>query len=425
MFKRLVVLLIIAGILLAGVPSALADDPPAAPQATEDYIYTVQAGDSLILIALKYNLRLADIIVANDLVNPSLIFPGQKLILPGLSAPPAPSNEQPALRANSHIVQPGETISLIAAGYGLTVEDLVRVNNLTDVNVLEVGQALRLPLAGPAVPQAPFSPPFANVQISEPAIVQGRTLIVRVTLTEPAALGGLFEDQPVFFFSSGGNQFWGLVPIHALAEPKIYSLSLNATLQDGQTVSRIESINVVGGPYDSETINLTGNRADLLQAELVAQEQEMMVTLWSRITPQPLWQGPFRYPVAGTSPRVTSAFGTRRTYNDSPELSFHGGADFGGGVGTPIYAPAPGKVVLAQPLTVRGQAVLIDHGLGLFSGYWHQSEIMVVEGQEVQAGEIIGLIGNTGLSTGPHLHWELRLNGIAVNPLQWVKETIP
>jgi murein DD-endopeptidase MepM/ murein hydrolase activator NlpD len=74
---------------------------------------------------------------------------------------------------------------------------------------------------------------------------------------------------------------------------------------------------------------------------------------------------------------------------------------------------------------VRGHAVLIDHGLGLFSGYWHQSEIVVVEGQEVQAGELIGLIGNTGLSTGPHLHWELRLNGIAVNPVQWVKETIP
>jgi murein DD-endopeptidase MepM/ murein hydrolase activator NlpD len=263
------------------------------------------------------------------------------------------------------------------------------------------------------------------VQLSEPAIVQGRTLVVKVNLTEPAALGGLFENQPVFFFNSGGNEFWGLAPIHALAEPRIYSLTLNATLHDGRTVSRTESINVVSGPYEAETINLTGNRADLLQKELIAQEQEKMVALWSQVTPRPLWQGPFRFPVAGSSPRVTSLFGTRRTYNDSAELSFHGGADFGGGVGAPIYAPAPGKVVLAQPLTVRGHAVLIDHGLGLFSGYWHQSEIVVVEGQEVQAGELIGLIGNTGLSTGPHLHWELRLNGIAVNPVQWVKETIP
>ena len=99
--------------------------------------------------------------------------------------------------------------------------------------------------------------------------------------------------------------------------------------------------------------------------------------------------------------------------------------DFGGGVGTPIYAPAAGTVVLAEALTVRGNAVLIDHGLGLYSGYWHQSQFVVEAGQTVQPGDLIGYIGNTGLVTGPHLHWEMRLQGIAVNPLQWVREAIP
>ena len=89
------------------------------------------------------------------------------------------------------------------------------------------------------------------------------------------------------------------------------------------------------------------------------------------------------------------------------------------------FAPAAGTVVLANGLNVRGNAVLIDHGMGLFSGYWHQSQIAVQVGDELSAGDLIGYIGDTGLVTGPHLHWEIRLGGIAVEPLQWVQESIP
>jgi murein DD-endopeptidase MepM/ murein hydrolase activator NlpD len=142
------------------------------------------------------------------------------------------------------------------------------------------------------------------------------------------------------------------------------------------------------------------------------------------VTPQPQWQGSFWYPVSPDVLNITSYFGTRRTYNHSEALSFHAGVDFGG-AGQPIFAPAGGTVVLAEPLTVRGHAVLIDHGLGLYSGYWHQSQIAVRVGQRVQPGDLIGYIGDTGLVTGPHLHWELRLNGLALDPLQWVQESIP
>ena len=150
-----------------------------------------------------------------------------------------------------------------------------------------------------------------------------------------------------------------------------------------------------------------------------------MIEIWSQVSPKPRWEGPFHYPVEAESLRITSDFGTRRSYNGSEGASFHGGTDFGGGTGTPIYAPATGKVVLAESLIVRGNAVLIDHGLGLYSGYWHQSQIVVKEGQEVQTGDLIGYVGDTGLVTGPHLHWEMRLNGIAVEPLQWVMQSIP
>ena len=90
-----------------------------------------------------------------------------------------------------------------------------------------------------------------------------------------------------------------------------------------------------------------------------------------------------------------------------------------------VLAPITGTVVLAEPLQVRGQVVILDHGLGVFTGFWHLSRIDVAEGQLVGRGEVIGLVGNTGLSTGPHLHWEMRVLGVPVDPLQWTHQEFP
>ena len=101
------------------------------------------------------------------------------------------------------------------------------------------------------------------------------------------------------------------------------------------------------------------------------------------------------------------------------------GLDFCGGEGLQIFAPAPGKVVFAAPLTVRGNATIIDHGWGVYSGFWHQSQILVNVGDTVEQGQVIGLVGGTGRVTGAHLHWDLWVNGIQVNPLNWLNQTYP
>ena len=75
-------------------------------------------------------------------------------------------------------------------------------------------------------------------------------------------------------------------------------------------------------------------------------------------------------------------------------------------------------------LPVRGNAVVLDHGMGVYTGYWHLSQLSVAPGQEVSQGDVIGLVGNTGRSTGAHLHWELRIDGIAVDPLQFLEEPL-
>ena len=89
-----------------------------------------------------------------------------------------------------------------------------------------------------------------------------------------------------------------------------------------------------------------------------------------------------------------------------------------------MVAAADGIVALAEPLDVRGVSVILDHGAGLFTGYWHLREVLVTPGASVQAGEPIGLVGTTGRSTGEHLHWELRIYSVAVDPMPFLTKPL-
>jgi murein DD-endopeptidase MepM/ murein hydrolase activator NlpD len=417
-------------LLLPIIASALWTIPVAAQ---EEATYVVQPGDTLTRIALRFNVTTAELALVNDLANPNLIIAGQKLVLPGSGNLPSfpavasspssgePSPADPTGLSLTYTVRAGDTLYRIASQYGLTLEALARANDLADVNLIQVGQELVIPLWS-ATSELSLPPPFARIELSEPVVAQGRTLVVRVSMTEATSLTGDFEGRPVFFVGDGQN-YWTIIGIHSLTDPGIYSLGLRATLGDGQQVTTAQNVIVTEGDYGLENITLQPGREGLLDNETVQAEFERVSAIWSQVTPQFRWKGRFQYPV--DSNRLTSVFGTRRSYNAGPVSGFHTGTDFGAGVGTPIYAPAAGVVALAEPLTVRGKAVIIDHGLGLFSGYWHQSEIAVRPGQTVAPGDLIGYVGDTGLVTGAHLHWEMRLAGIAVEPLQWTQEVIP
>jgi murein DD-endopeptidase MepM/ murein hydrolase activator NlpD len=178
------------------------------------------------------------------------------------------------------------------------------------------------------------------------------------------------------------------------------------------------------GRLPTYDIILPDDKGDLLAPELVQAELERMIALWSEVSEPPSARWLFQRPIAPDY--LTSApFGQRRSYNSGPVSGFHAGQDFAAPAGVPVYAPAAGVVVLADPLQVRGNAVLIDHGDGVFSGYWHLTDIVAQVGQQVQPGDLLGHVGTTGLSTGNHLHWELRVNGFAVDPMQWLTTRFP
>lgn len=403
-------------VLLAGLFLALLVTQPILAQ-TDDITYTVQMGDTLSQVALKYNLGIIELAAYNNIANPNLIIAGQKLRIPSRAM-----GDSPAPADQVYTVQPGDTLFEIARQFGVRSVRIAEANGLANIDLIEVGQTLLIPATATSVKNPVLLPsPFQAISFSEERIAQGRTLIISATLTTSATLTAEFEDRPVFL-TGDGVYYWGIVGIHALTEPGIYSVGFRATLPDGAQSAVAHNVVVAAGSYNTETINVAPDREGLLDPAVVSAEAEKMRFIWNQVSPNPLWNGSFGYPVVDA--RVTSDFGTRRSYGGGPVNGYHAGTDFGGN-GEPIYAPAAGLVVLAEPLNVRGNAVLIDHGLGLFSGYWHQSQTVVKVGDVVAQGDIIGYIGNTGLVTGPHLHWEMRLGGIAVDPLQWVQERIP
>ena len=203
--------------------------------------------------------------------------------------------------------------------------------------------------------------------------------------------------------------------------PGPYPLRLVATLPDGTTQSYEQNVLVGSGFYPNEVLIVDPAYIDPAVTE---PENEQVTSIVEEATPEKFWDGLFSSPAAFPD-CFTSRYGNRRSYNNSDYIYFHTGLDFCGGEGLPITAPADGVVVFAGPLTVRGNATIIDHGHGVYTGYWHQSEISVTEGDNVQKGQQIGLVGGTGRVTGAHQHFEVWVNGIQVDPLDWLTNIYP
>lgn len=124
----------------------------------------------------------------------------------------------------------------------------------------------------------------------------------------------------------------------------------------------------------------------------------------------------FKKPIEGVT---TGVFGSRRTYNGE-ERSWHRGRDFASPVGTPVHAPADGTVRLARRTFMSGNLIMLDHGGGMSTVYAHLSKMLVKPGDRVGAGDVIGKVGTTGRSTGPHLHWGAYWKSMPIDPILWV-----
>lgn len=187
---------------------------------------------------------------------------------------------------------------------------------------------------------------------------------------------------------------------------------------DGERVLLSRTITVKAKGYGTRHIKVDDKFMELKPEDLARHQEETakQKEVYASRLPQMLWNGGWIMPLDS---QVVGFFGVRSVVNGQPR-SAHGGMDLRGGVGTPVKAPAVGRVALVLDTYFSGLLVLIDHGLGVVSGYRHLSRAMVEQGQVVQPGQVIGLVGASGRVTGPHLHFDVRLAGARVDPLAWI-----
>lgn len=397
-----------------------------AQEPAEESIYIVQRGDTLFKIATIFGTTVEAFTEVNRLSNPSLIFVGQQLRVPRAPAPaapaPLPSFIEPALNVAqgsllAHQVSQGDSLSQIAAEFDLALNELVDQNSIENASLLHVGQVIEIPGLNPVYIPAPWPEPVTALQTGPAELYEGQSARLLLQTSRPARLQGSFLDNPINFVSDdAGLTHWALLGVPLNVEAGYQTLAID--VEDGERLFGFQwPIEIHEGIFGREAIILPADDLDTLDPETEHVERELLQHLASGFRPGRWFDGLMLRPSAG---RIVSRFGTQRSYNHGPYDRVHRGVDYAAPTGTDVRAVAAGLVVLAADLNVRGQSVMVDHGLGVFSGYWHLSEMAVATGNFVRAGDVIGKMGNTGRSTGSHLHWQLWVNGVTVNPLQWL-----
>ena len=411
--RATLILLLIACILL---PSpAWAQDPTPEPP-----VYVVQRGDSLSLIAQRFGTTVGAIVAANNIANPSLIVTGQRLVIP-TEQPELVPGQEPVASTRLHTVTAKESLPFLAFRYGTTVEDLREANQVHRLGLVLPGQTLTIP--SPVV-VATYTLGFPTISAQPASVPQGRTMAIEVQHNDSLDLRGWFLGQELSFVQEDGA-YWALVGVDALTPPGTYPLALTATESEtGDRLTMQETFTVTDISFPTYNIPVSPDQQPLLDPAVVQAERKKVNQTFAGVSDERLWSGTFGLPLKGDL-RTTAPFGQRRSYGGGPVTSYHTGHDYGADTGTPVFAPITATVALAEPLKVRGNVVILDHGLGVFTGYWHLSQIDVEPGQLVGPGKQIGLVGNTGLSTGPHLHWEMRVHGVPVHPVQWTRLVFP
>ncbi len=365
---------------------------------------TLAWGDTLLDISRRTGVAWEHLAAANRLLQPAAPVQGFSLVVPDTST--------------TIIANGAQTISPIAAAltYRLPLWTVLRLNPYPVIS----GESLVVPSANSYTMPTVLPFPLRDVSVSEQPLIRGATMHIALTTTAPVTCTlQLFEQRvPCYEHSEsaeGDVQYTALLGLSPLLEPGEYTVTLSLLTETGDLLTLPLPILVSAGRYDYERIDLPPDRQALLDPGLSQAERNKIAALRTVRTPERFWSMPFDMPLLGS---ITSYYGSRRSYGYGFN-SYHGGTDFRARVGTPVSAPAAGTVVLAEALVVRGNAVILDHGWGVMSGYWHLSRINVEVGQVINRGDLIGAVGNTGLSTGPHLHWEMWVNGVSVSPLAW------
>jgi murein DD-endopeptidase MepM/ murein hydrolase activator NlpD len=433
-------------------------------------VYIIQEGDTLSSIAQRFGVSVEELVSYNQLSNPDILKAGDQLVIPGLDGIEGQLITKP--------VALGDTLRSLSRRYQFSEDMLIKLNHLSSPDELYIGSNLVvlsqvgekqlnlrsmlsngqsllelaaiqganpwalvsanglegswaglpgdiLVLPGDAAEGPGGLPPAIQLASIEPLpLAQGKTADIQITTTVGVTLSGELIGRKLNFFSEENGKSVALQGVYAKQDPGVYPLTIEGSLADGTSFGITQNIYVQDGEYPLDpTLYVDPATID---PEVTEPENAQWASLTSEVTPEKYWEGLFGSPVdPAFADCWPSRFGNRRSYNDGPYDYYHTGLDFCGQVGMPIYAPADGVVVFSDFLTVRGNATVIDHGQGVYTGYMHQSEFLVQTGDRVTKGQLIGRIGATGRVSGPHLHWEVIIGGVPVDPIEWLEKEFP
>ncbi len=435
-------------------------------------VYIVQPGDTLLGIASQFGITMQELIDANDISNPDILSVGTHLVIPGLTGIqgilttvtiPLGENLFSLMReyqidrsiiirlnrltspaeiyAGSYLIIPESNSSDIFPSYkqideNVSIFDLAIIQNQNPWKAVLQNQTVTdwfflpsdsLLFANSTTTQVTslISPLIASIELKPLPLIQGATVEITLSTNQSLTLSGSLNNYSLSFIETNPNEYIALQGIHAMASIGLAPFELSGTSSDGKSFAFSQNLLLDSGNFGQDPpLQVDPSTID---PAIVAPEEDLIKSIVSQVTLKRQWEGLWQQPI-GDPPCVKSRFGNRRSYNGSDLTYFHAGVDFGPCATEntlSIYASSPGIVVYVGTLTVRGNATIIDHGWGVFSAYYHQDTINVNIGDYVTKGQEIGIMGKTGRVTGYHLHWEVWVHGIQVQPFDWLENSYP
>ncbi len=339
-----------------------------------------------------------------------------------------------AVRASTSIqvtLRPADRASLVSASLDgseipaqtpLQLDTSIMSDGLHTISVMAEDRSRRRNRSEASITiQSDNTPPSLTWDIQPNTLTQGSAAIIRLRSNEPTAVEASSDDRPLPL-DLGNDYAWAIVSFSPDAPIGQKSLTFVGRDEAGNESRLSTTLSIGSGDFPSEDVEIPPALATLLQPEFRADEETMLAGIFAKSNEPPHWTGRFRVPTEGT---ILTEFATERAFNGGPTVGRHAGVDIAAPQGSAVLASQAGRVALIDPLTVRGNTLVIDHGHGIYTLYAHLSEILVSPDAQVEAGQQVARVGTTGLSTGPHLHWEVWVGGANVDPFNWTKLDLP
>ncbi|MEA1955681.1 MAG: M23 family metallopeptidase [Campylobacterota bacterium] len=260
-----------------------------------------------------------------------------------------------------------------------------------------------------------------SIDVKNPDIANGKTVLIEFKKEKNIQYEKVKLDKKsyeIFLHPTDAKKMYALIPISYYKKPNIEELKIEYKTKDAIS-NAFFMLDIKDGKYKKEKLKVSSkkiNPKSKAVKDRTAKEYSEAMKIYGTVTKQNYIDSKFIMPLES---KITSAFGNARIYNGTLK-GYHGGTDFRAKTPTPIKCSNDGKVVLAKDRFYAGNSVIVDHGHGIYSCYYHLSKFKVKNGDMVKKGQILGLSGSTGRITGPHLHFSIRVGGVQVDPLQFI-----